>query len=143
MYPVPFEAKHILQMEAQDHQKWHVESFRETELAELESSNAHTLMHEGSPIACCGAAVFHKGCVRVWALISARATGITFLNMSRWAKRFLDNLKFTRIEATAAADFPQARQWLRAMGFKEEGLMRKYEERGADAYLMALVREDV
>lgn len=143
MYPVPFEAKHILQMEAQDHQKWHVERFKMSELAELEGRNAHTLMHEGAPIACCGAAVFHTGCVRVWALISARAVGITFLNMSRWAKRFLDTLKFTRIEATAAADFPQARQWLRAMGFKEEGLMRRYEERGADAYLMALVREDV
>lgn len=47
---------------------------------------------------------------------------------------------FERIEATAAADFPQAVMFLERLGFRREGLLRSYVA-GQDYYMMARVAE--
>lgn len=52
-----------------------------------------------------------------------------------------DKFAFTRVQATAKADFPKAQRFLEFLGFEREGLLRKYGVDGSDHILYAKIKE--
>jgi hypothetical protein len=103
---------------------------------------AFTLIHKDKPVAVIGMTMASPG------------RGIGFGIMSKSIKehhfaipratRFLsyymaETYGVHRIEMTIRADKPHLRKWAKFLGFKEEGLMKKYGPTGLDYYLCARV----
>jgi hypothetical protein len=45
-----------------------------------------------------------------------------------------------RIQCKVVSEHERSREWLKRLGFQEEGLMRKYDAKGNDYYMYARVR---
>lgn len=141
MYPVPYRAAHILDLEVQASQMWAAALITDEQTEALEGPNSHTLMLDGAPLACCGAVELEPHRAMVWSFISARADSSLFRAMHTWAKKFLEGLPFKRLEAAVDVDFEAGHRWVRALGFvKEAERMRGYRLNGQDCALYALVR---
>jgi L-amino acid N-acyltransferase YncA len=48
-------------------------------------------------------------------------------------------LRLRRIETQVRSDFDASKKWLNALGFEQEGLMKKYGNTGKDYYLYARI----
>jgi len=141
MQPVAFKAEHFFDMAMQPAQTYHRDLLTLEDARTLEGEYAHSLMDGDEPMSCVGLAPFNRHCVRIWALLSDKARGGKFVEVHRWAKFYVTNLPFRRIEATAAIDFEAAKRWLPMLGFEWESTMRSFDERGVDHHLYAIVRE--
>ena len=138
---VEFEAKHCQDLLLQDAQ-----SLAQPLLVEPDYVNAlvdggphFSAMVNGMLVGCAGVWMIepHRGIA--WALI-ARDIGIDIVHMHKAVKRFLDESGVPRIETSVNYDFTQGHKWMGMLGFKAEGVMRKYYPDGSDAILYARVQ---
>lgn len=74
----------------------------------------------------------------VWGVLSG-SIGRDFVGMHAAVKQALAAAPFMRIEAQIENSFAPGHRWIKALGFEQEGLMRKYW-RGRDFMLYAKVR---
>ena len=100
---------------------------------------------DGKCIGAWGLIPLWEGNSRAWALFSERILAQYPGAMIRRVKRDLDlyessHPELNRIEATVSADHVKGHQFIKWLGFDEEGLMRRYAADGSDAYLYARVR---
>lgn len=56
-------------------------------------------------------------------------------------REYIENSPYTRVETPCPKDFVEAQKFLRVIGFKQEGLMRKYGPQEEDMYLYSWIRE--
>lgn len=54
--------------------------------------------------------------------------------------RIIDRYKLHRVQSSVMVDYCAGHRFLERMGFKKEGLMRKYDWQGKDYYLYARIR---
>lgn len=142
MYAVPFRAEHALALTLQPSQSWGAQYMTFDVMRELECVFAHTLMVDGTPIACCGAVPFGAHRALVWALIGDQVSARIFVEVHKWAKQFLDGLPFRRLEAVAEPGFDAANRWLVALGFELEApKMTAFFEHGGDGAGYARIGE--
>jgi RimJ/RimL family protein N-acetyltransferase len=141
MYQVTFEAYHLMQMQTQSAQEWMKAHVSYQDARGLENEHAATLMLDGRPIACAGVFPIWEGRAYLWCWLGCNATAKTFLELHRFAKRFLDGLPFRRVEAAVECDFAAGHRWVKALGFELEApRMRCFEIDGRDSALYARVR---
>jgi hypothetical protein len=97
-----------------------------------------TLIHEGVVIACGGVYKLWDGVGEAW-VVGSDNIPIKKLSFHkaviRAIKKIKESKKFHRIQSIVRGDFPEALGWQRLIGFKIEGLMKKYSSDGVDCFL--------
>lgn len=142
MQPVPFKARHLLRMSVQPAQRDAIKTLTETDLRALETPNTGTLLDDlGEPVVCCGAVEMWRNRAYVWTYLSDRITARNFRHIHSWARAFLAELPYRRIEAAVDVDFEAGHRWVRSLGFTPEAaVMRAFDPAGRDHSLYALVK---
>lgn len=99
------------------------------------AGNSYTIVRDGAPIACGGVIPLWPGVASAWALAGDLdfALARLILRQVRRAIAEIDGLR--RVEATARADWPQAQNLLRHLGFRPELRLDAYDVEGGDHIL--------
>lgn len=139
MHAVPYEAVHLAALAPQPAQRW-VMSYI-TNPAGLVGPHSRTLLHDELPIVCCGAGELWRGRGYAWSFLSERIDARLFPQVQTWAKRFIAELPFRRIEAWCDPDWAPGHRWLKSLGFKlSDPRAEAFEIDGRAAALYALVK---
>lgn len=141
MIVVPFESKHLLDMQLQRAQNGS-KTFITPEYAKmLEGQYAFTAMtDEGEVVAVGGVAELWENRGLAWTFIDERASQ-HFVALHKLVRDFLDMLPYRRIEAETSCDFTPGHRWLRMLGFEMEAeRMRAFQPDGSDSALYAKVK---
>lgn len=88
-------------------------------------------------VACIGTIPQWKGYQRAWALLSGDA-GRCMVPLTRRISRWLRFHNEGRIDTAVDCTFEAAIRWAEMLGFRQEGIMRKYRN-GQDFYLYSKV----
>lgn len=100
---------------------------------------------DGKIIACAGVRIIWPGCGEAWALfcdeiVSYKKDSLVITRKYLW--RIIEDFKLRRVQAYIRADNPAAINYVEHLGFKREGLLRKFGMEGEDQYIYAIVLED-
>ena len=141
-YVVPFEAKHLFQMDFQEAQKWIVPYLEYNKVKTLENEWASTIMLDGKPMLCGGPLPDGTHRAILWSVISKEVVTSTFRVVHRHVMKYLESLPFRRLEAAIDVDFKAGHRWMKALGFTmEASLMKAFQIDGRDCALYAKVRD--
>lgn len=135
---VPFKAEHAYKIvNVVD-----AEFARQMEIHEKDET-ALTAMYGDDVFACGGVTTRWKGTGEVWTLNSPIVKDYPLLFhklMLRWLETIRKYHGLRRIQAVVEADNDTYVKWIELLGFKREGLLRKYYD-GKDFYMYAKVEE--
>lgn len=102
---------------------------------------AYTALLDGAPIVLAGVLPLWLGVGEAWSYISSEATHRPFW-LHRTVKRIFDQIcmehHFHRLQANCEENSKEIK-WLISLGFKEEGLMKKYSPEKKDMVRLAKV----
>lgn len=137
---VPYEPWHLRAISLQPHQEHLGAYLQATGFADhvTASGPCWTALSGARPIACGGFIKHWVGRSGTWAALSDDA-GRHMLALTRAVRRGLVDHPAERIEATVLVGFEPGMRWARALGFEEEGLLRRYQ-RGADHVAFVLLK---
>lgn len=79
---------------------------------------------------------------RVWTIIAEDISRGQWIALWRYAKKWIDGLRkggTWRVEADVRADFKEGIRAAEMFGFKNEGLMLKYNSTGKDCYRYSII----
>ena len=102
-----------------------------------------TLRADGRIIMVGGVRWFWEGVGEAWCILHARSQGCRFTTYR--ALKILHTTcvnrykPFNRVQATVRTQWPEAIKMLEKLGYKREGLLRKYCPDGEDVYMYAMV----
>ena len=108
----------------------------------LSKGPAYTITN-GTPIACGGILPLWKGVGEGWVVTSDFVEKYPILfakTVWRNMAALIESMDLERIQTVVDAEHDVSRKWVERMGFKSEGLMRKYIG-GRDYIRYALIRE--
>lgn len=129
---IPYQPEHFDQMSLKDCHK-------EEKISRPEGVRAVTYMHQDKPIAIVGAIEFIPGVLVAWSLLSdeVKKTPVAFHRATRHLVNFYLESGYRRIQITVRQDYEDGWRWAKALGFKCEGIMRKYGPDGSDYVMFA------
>lgn len=136
-----FEPDDLLKLELQEAQRFFstVTSSPEYGQELAAAGKAWTALDNGKPIGCSGVVSQWEGRGVAWALLAPDIGPEKFLIIHGAVRDFLRQAPYHRIEAWADMEFKAGHRWLRMLGFKIEGIMRRFTSDKRDAALYALV----
>jgi len=108
----------------------------------LLKGKAYTITN-GQPIACGGILPLWNRVGEGWVVTSHLVEQYPIIfakTVWRATKRLIESMDLDRIQTVVDAEHTVSQKWVERMGFKNEGLMKKYLG-GRDFYRYALVRE--
>lgn len=81
---------------------------------------AYSLLKDGVVVGCGG--IFEQTPWRglAWVLLGDKLTGTDMIVATKHVRKFLDESKYSRIEAVSKESFPPSRRWLELLDFKCE-----------------------
>jgi hypothetical protein len=91
-----------------------------------------TFLHEGRPVLVAGLSEVYAERAIAWALVGEDVPLSAWRAIIREGRsRLIEaSLRYIRIEAYAAADWPQARRSLAVLGFEEEAVLKDFTPKG-------------
>lgn len=95
-------------------------------------------------VACAGVNILWPGVGEAWMVSTPNIfANKKFLHKSvkDILQRIINNHSLFRVQATVLFGFEKGRIWVERLGFKREGVMKKYDRDGNDYWLYAMVRE--
>ena len=110
------------------------------------SGMAVTFLDGDTPIAILGGFPFGYSTYHVWGIVSdkIRETPISFHKETvKLLDLLRDKFKLRRIQLDVRCSFHDGQEWAEALGFKREGVMKKFAADGEDCWLFAQVVDDV
>ena len=132
---IPFEVKHLAQMDLQERQRRtlaHMTAERRAVLAK--GGPAVSAVVEGRIIASGGLVMLPAGAAFAWVAF-AKDAGPYFPKLYRAARRFLaDAPAIERLEAVTEVDFAPGHRWLELLGFKRDGILEHDGINGENQY---------
>ena len=139
---VAFESAHLAALRLQPGQAPHFGHLltHETGAGLAELGPAFAAVDENYVLACWGLAEIWPGRADCWALLGDELTGTRFAVLHRWVARQLTTSHengYRRLETTIDPTFAPARRWAALLGFRREGLLRRYLPDGRDMLLYA------
>lgn len=142
---VSFIPEHVSQIDIHDVYSGDLEVLRLQAPMIYQANNCFTvtLILDGKVAGVVGMAVAWPGVADAWTLLSKAACAHPMeLHhcVSKIIRSYTKMLGVVRLSAASRASNAQGQRWLKALGFKPEGLMRKYGPDGSDWYLYARVR---
>jgi hypothetical protein len=106
---------------------------------------AITAVVNNSPLAVFGFIHYWSGMAEFWSMFDDRMRRYP-KSMTHIARQFLYIAERSevlhRLQITVKSDDIRAYRWAKALGFEEEGLMRKFLPDGSDSYMMARIRDE-
>jgi hypothetical protein len=140
MEVVPYQPRHLREIALQPHQEHLGTMLQRTDAAEqvTKTGPCWTALLEGKPIACAGFQNCWEGRAIAWAVLSDQA-GPHMLSLTRAVRKALELYPAERIEAHAMLGFRPAERWLKALGFEQETVLRKFN-RGQDFRAFVLLK---
>lgn len=94
----------------------------------------------GAPVGAFGAVPFDSGYFRCWAFVDQRAPTRKLYDLLHYIGGLVEQGEYRRLEITVREDFPEGLAWPLRLGFKKEGVMRRFDIHGNDHYLLARVK---
>lgn len=91
-------------------------------------------------IGCAGVSRLDMCRAQSWALISENIGPMRYFQYHKAVRDFLDNCDWQRVEMAVAEMHVEAHRWAHMLGFKPEGLMKKYFPDGGSATLWARIK---
>lgn len=139
---IPFEAIHAKQIEEQPKTRHLAGPFRNANMETLEKlPTSFTLKYKGEILFCGGIVPKWEGCGGLWSILAGNQQ-TKFQIVHKRVKKFFDEVKIRRLEATVALDFPEAHRWVKLLGFEcEAPILKGFYRDGKDAALYARVRK--
>lgn len=138
---VPFEAKHLWDLELQDAQEHFYSKFSPGYGTALETAGGgYTALVGGRPIACAGIVEQWQGRGLAWALL-AQDSGPHFVGIVRGMRRALGLADYRRIEAQVDAEFVEGIRLAEMLGFTVESKMAAFTPEGRDAFMFVRIRK--
>ena len=140
-----YEPQDFMDIELMDYER----SFREGQPVEkwanikkVAGPTATVIDPDGRIVFCCGVHDMWPGVGEIWAVFSPLAQ--KYPHTWQVAKTLLDvGFKdYVRLQAPLDLSYDAAIRFDERLGFKSEGVMRRYGPRGEDRTMYALVRED-
>lgn len=104
---------------------------------------AMTLLHEGKPVAVIGGAEVAPGVMHAWGRVScdvSRCRVSFHRSVKAMLKYFTTSMRLRRVQIHVQEDYTMGRKWAEALGFRLEGVMKKYGADGSAFLLMARVK---
>lgn len=144
MIVVPMNEAHaraIRPQQAQSGEAGDVEARVRDARALIAGGAAWAAIDDGGVLALAGVTSLWEGRGMAWCLLSDHAH-TRMLALTRGVGRYLDGLKYRRLEMYVDAQFEAGQRWARMLGFKNEtpGGMKSFLPNGNGAYLYARVR---
>lgn len=143
----PLEYSDIFRLKPNDWSKNQVEymtSIMDEQMIDIAEIDGIVGYWDDEPIVCGGLIEMWEGRATAWAIMGASAKGTQIMKaITRTARMYADialKNRYHRIEMTSRADFPQGCHWAKMLGFRWEGLMKKYGPFGEDHILYARTR---
>ena len=138
---VEFEARHCTDLILQDAQSFTQPLLRMPDYAQalIDGGPHFSAMLDGRVIGCAGVWMIepHRGIA--WALL-AEDIGKSIFHMHKAVKRFLEEVEIQRIETAVDYNFHAGHRWAKMLGFRAEGVMRRFFPDGHDAILYARIQ---
>ena len=139
---IEFKARHWTDLVLQEAQSFSQPLLADHEYAKFltEGGPHYSMMVDGRVLGCAGVCMIteeHRGVA--WALV-AKDIGRSFYSFHKSVLNFLEESNLVRIETAVQYDFHDGHRWAQLLGFKPEGVMKKYFADGQDAILYARVR---
>lgn len=139
---IPYKAEHLDALLLQPAQEGVRRYFGDPEYGKMLELPGHafTAMEGDRVLAMAGVMPRWEGRAEAWALLSGDLKA-HFLRIHCAIRRFLRETPIRRIETAVDANFPEGIAWAEALGFKNEGLMRRYTPEGRDCFRFARIKE--
>lgn len=141
MEVIDFERHHVDWLKPRDYGGRLLSAVKSLEF--IDRSIAWTMVHEGEVVACVGIIHYWSGVAEAWTISSERVVRLKFSfhrTIMELIERVFQQFRLNRLQASVHADHEVSMRWLERLGFKNEGLMKKYLPTGEDAYRYSLVR---
>ena len=137
----PFHPAHLVELRTQPRQPKNMVMFTDPDIGQaLAQGKSYTVFDsDGVVQACMGMDEQWPGRALCWALLSADLRHL-MLPISVRARRVFDESGYRRLEAYVDPTFAEAIRWVELLGFKREGLMKKFTPEGDDQLLYARTR---
>lgn len=105
---------------------------------------AYTLIIDGQVVGCAGVVIFAKGRGEAWALLSSlfyRHKKTAYRAIREGLGKIIDERKLYRVQGLVKPDLEAAKNFIKHLGFQEEGLLRRYGLNGEDLIMFARTGE--
>jgi len=142
---VPFHPAHAMVMHLDDKHVRAVAKAGDIQMmleTQARLGNAITAYLHGRPVACFGAVDIWPGVAEMWLLIEERGRKFG-KTLTRAAIVYRDytvlSRNLHRVQLTVRSDDIRAVRWAQAIGFEQEGLMRRYGPDQADFYIFGRI----
>lgn len=131
---IPYTPEHFDQMELR-------QCHKDEKIQRPEGVRAVTFIFQDKPIAIAGALEFIPGVLVAWSLLSdkIKECPIGFHRAMLYLIDFYLEAGYRRIQITVRQDYEMGWRWAKTLGFKCEGIMRKYGPDGSDYLMFARV----
>jgi len=136
---LPFEIKHLNPMLDQPGNEF-VSDWLKGEHAEVMLKTGSTIAVNGVPMLCGGVQKYWEGRGHVWAIFNLNSKRC-FLPVFRAMKAYLKMQKIDRLETYVPTYLIKQQHRAELLGFKAEGIAKKFLTNGDDCVLYAMVRE--
>lgn len=114
-------------------------------MAASERGEALTILADDEILSIGGVVSLFPGTAELWSLASTAVDKFP-ISFHKANIRILDYwikaLKLRRLQCKVYSEHVRSIEWLKRLGFQEEGLMRKYDTQGRDFYLYAKVSDE-
>ena len=139
MHVVLFRAEHMRELLRHNPTRYMTDALAE----EYERKNefSFTIFEGDKILACMGVYKYWEGRGEVWSVLDQNSRE-HFIKVHNVGKQLIKNSRMRRLEATVDSAFAAGHRWMRLLGFKKEGEMKKFYPDGADVTVYARIKED-
>jgi RimJ/RimL family protein N-acetyltransferase len=121
---------------------WSIEQWRPVEQA---SRVAWSAFRCGRCVACGGVYEYWRGRGGAWLVIGNDVKGAAMVSIHRKVQAAIfdahTSMGMVRIETAVRCDFAAGVRWIEMLGFRQEGVFRRYSPDGADHFAYARILE--
>jgi len=144
---IPYDPQHAFEILVRPHEQNLKNSEDFKKWAEINANGAAWTcrrLADGKILACAGVRILWPGCGEAWSIfcdeiVSYKRDALVVTLNYFW--RVIEDFKLRRVQAYVRADVPVAINFVEHLGFKREGLLRKFGLDGEDQYIYAVILE--
>jgi len=141
---LPEHAREILVRPGDLHVKQNEEFIKWTELNSKGGAFTGRRISDGKILACAGIRILWPGVGEAWAIFCDEVGSYAFeayAYIATYALQIINDFNLKRIQCFVQADNALYVKYLENLGFRREGLLRKFGRNGEDHYIYAIILE--
>jgi len=145
---IAYEPKHAIEIKVRPHDealKGSEEYAKWAEINAIGGAFSGRRKSDGKIMACAGIRVLWPGVGEAWAIFSDEVEKYpkeAYVLVAHFALQLIKDFGLKRLQAYCDTDNPLAVKYLENLGFKREGLLRKYARDGKDQFIYSIIFGD-